>query len=340
MCRTKTFQRECFQTARGSKESVSTNLGEYGSVVLTSAKPGLSAAQAKLEVRERIRQISETIEKRTGVPVLSGIGSFSPGGINLERSYREAVTGLHLALEKGKNYVFIEATEGERATPPHEEVRSTMRSLADAYEQGATAKVAVTREMFIRQVMFASLGQVGAVRTYLTAALQMLLDRFERKSGVGTKEARAMGDEWAGNIMEAQTPPDLVGVFGTALEALVRYQTRPHEAGAANRIESVLWELSTAPGKAWNVHMLCRKTGMSPPTFLKWFRKSAGMAFGPYLRRLRLKKAQEMLMEGNLTVERVAQECGFSSASSFIAFFQKATGRSPSQYRTQVSKPI
>jgi len=338
MCRIKTFQRECFQAARWTKESVATTLGDYGSVVLTSTRPGLSAAQAKVEVRERIRQLSETIEKRIGVPVLSGIGSFSPGGVDLTRSYREAVTGLHLALEKGRSPIFIEATEGERATPPHEEVRSTMRTLADAYERGAAAKVGVIREMLIRQVMFASLGQVGPVRTYLTASLQMLLERFERKSGAGADEARAVGDEWSGRLMEATTPPDLVGVFRVAIENLVRYQSRPLEAGAAARIETVLRELSDAPGKAWSVEVLCRKTGMSPPTFLKWFKKVAGAAFGPYLRQLRLVKAQEMLMEGTLTVERVAQECGFSSASAFIAFFQKASGLSPGRFRAQAAK--
>jgi AraC-like DNA-binding protein len=317
---------------------VSTALGDYGSIVLMSPKMGLSAAQSKLEVRERIRQLCAMIEKRIGSPVLAGVGSSSPGGVDLARSYREAVTGLHLALEGGRTPVFIEATVDESATPPHAEVRATMRNLAEAYERGTTAKINLIREVFIRQVMFASLAQVGSIRTYMTAALQMLLERFERKSGVGTKEARALGDEWAGHILEARTPPELVGTFSTALETLVRYQTRPAEAGAANRIETVLRDLSDAPGKAWSVEVLCRRTGMSAPTFLKWFRKVSGTAFGPYLRRLRLMKAREMLMEGNLTVERVAQECGFSSASAFIAFFRKSSGVSPGRFRAQTIK--
>jgi len=335
MCRTKAFQRECFLAARRVKESVATSLGDYGSVVLTSVKPGLSAAQAKLEVRERVRQLGEMIEERIGTPVLSGIGSFSPGGVDLARSYREAVTGLHLALEKGRGPVFIEATVGERAMPPHEEMRAIMRSLADAFERGAIAKAAATREVFIRQIMFASLGRVDTMRSYLVGALQMLLERFERKSGVGAKEAKAVGDRWSGRLMEAMTPPDMVGIFRAALENLARYQVKPQEAGASTRIESILQDLADAPGKTWTVAMLCRRVGMSPPTFLKRFHQTAGMAFGPYLRHLRLVKAREMLMEGNFTVGRVGQECGFSSSSAFITFFRKATGESPGSFRAK-----
>jgi AraC-like DNA-binding protein len=178
--------------------------------------------------------------------------------------------------------------------PPHEEMRAIMRSLADAFERGAIAKAAATREVFIRQIMFASLGRVDTMRSYLVGALQMLLERFERKSGVGAKEAKAVGDRWSGRLMEAMTPPDMVGIFRAALENLARYQVKPQEAGASTRIESILQDLADAPGKTWTVAMLCRRVGMSPPTFLKRFHQTAGMAFGPYLRHLRLVKAREM----------------------------------------------
>ena len=119
------------------------------------------------------------------------------------------------------------------------------------------------------------------------------------------------------------------GVFGTALETLMRYQERPLEAGAAAKIETVLREMIDAPGKVWNLTRLCRLTGMSAPTFMKWFKRTTGSAFGPYLRGLRLTRAKEMLSEGNFTMERIALECGLSSSSSFIAFFRKATGSTP-----------
>jgi len=78
---------------------------------------------------------------------------------------------------------------------------------------------------------------------------------------------------------------------------------------------------------------VCRRAGVSAPTYLKSFRQIAGLSFGPFLRGLRLEKAREMLQDGSLGLERVAQECGFSSAQSFIPIFRKAYGTSPRKYR-------
>lgn len=338
LCRNRAFQRECFLASRRVPESVATMLDDYGSLVLTSAKPGTSFAQAKLEVRERVRCLAETLERKVGTQVIIGIGSFSPGGENLGRSRQEAVTALHLALMRGREPVFLQSRGSEPEGPPHEEVRAAMRSLADAFERGAHSKMTAAREMFARKVMVTTLGRLDAIRTYFSAALQMVLVIFERKSGVGTQEARALGDQWSGRLMDATSTPELVEVFRGALAVLAHYQVAPKEAGASTRVEALLRDMAECPGKPWHVRKICRDVHMSPPTFLKWFGKNAGLAFGPYLRRLRLAKARELLTEGDLALERVAQECGYSSASAFISFFRRETGITPRRFRAQTAR--
>jgi AraC-like DNA-binding protein len=337
MCRNKIFQRECFLAARRVPESVATTLGDYGSLVLTSAKPGVTLPQARLEVRERVRHLVEMLEKKVGVQVIVGIGTFTPGGEDLGRSRREAVTALHLALVKGREPVFIDSVEQEREAPPHEELRASMRVLTDAFERGSNPKMSASRELLVRRVMVASLGRLESMRTYLSMALQMLLTSFEQKSGVGTPESRAIGDRWTSRLMEAASTPELVETFRGAVANLSHYQVNPQESGASACVEAIMREMSEAPGKPWHVRKICRGIRMSPPTFLKWFHKSAGMAFGPYLRRLRLVKARELLTDGDLALERVAQECGYSSASAFIMFFRKEAGMTPREFRDQTS---
>ena len=333
LCRAKAFQRECFLAARKLPESVSSALGDYGALLLTSAKPGLTAAQGRLEVRDRIQEIRLVLERKFGVTVLAGVGSFQPGGGDLSRSYGEAVTGLHLAMESGKNPTFVEATAGESRVPPHAEVWARMWDLVGAFERGAAAKLIVARERFLRQVLFASLDQSDQVRGHLLSALQVLLERFERKSGVGKETARKLGEEMTGRLLEARTSPDLVGSFGASLESLARYHEKPKEAGIAGRVEETLRDLKADPARAWKLRDLCARAGVSAPTYLKSFRQVAGISFGPYLRGLRLEKAREMLQDGNLGLERVAQECGFSSAQSFIPIFRRAFGKSPRKYK-------
>jgi AraC-like DNA-binding protein len=51
-----------------------------------------------------------------------------------------------------------------------------------------------------------------------------------------------------------------------------------------------------------------------------------------FIRKVRLKKAAELLASGKMNVSEVTYTCGFSSPTSFSALFKKFYGVSPSQY--------
>ena len=44
-------------------------------------------------------------------------------------------------------------------------------------------------------------------------------------------------------------------------------------------------------------------------------------------------KAMTLLAEGKLSVGQIAVQCGFASEEYFYAFFKRATGQTPLQYR-------
>jgi AraC-like DNA-binding protein len=332
-CRAREFQHECFLAARRKPECVAGPLGDYGSIILTSYRPGATTAQARLEVREKIRTFREELEKRFGMTVLAGAGFLRAGSLDLARSYRAAVAGLHLAVQAGRNPTFVEATVNEREGVPTAGLRASVRELADAMSRASQDRLAISRDKFIRQVLFASHGQSEVARIHCLSALYILLERFEGKSGVSLNAARTLGDDLADRVASAGNLPDLMAAFTGAMEALERYQEKPREAGTAARVEQVLKDIELEPGKPWKLHEICKRTGMSTPTFLKWFRKLTGSGFGPFLRKARLTKARQMLQEGPLTLERIAQECGFNSASYLIQAFKRTMGTSPRKYK-------
>lgn len=51
------------------------------------------------------------------------------------------------------------------------------------------------------------------------------------------------------------------------------------------------------------------------------------------MRRVRLNRATRLLLDSPLTVEDVARECGFRSATYFCRFFKRETGTTPVLYR-------
>lgn len=65
------------------------------------------------------------------------------------------------------------------------------------------------------------------------------------------------------------------------------------------------------------------------------FKRSTGMSMREYLIKIRLKNAESLLIETNLSVNEIAYRCGFLDPLYFSASFKKAFGASPVYFRKQ-----
>lgn len=71
--------------------------------------------------------------------------------------------------------------------------------------------------------------------------------------------------------------------------------------------------------------------------FSKRFREETDVTPYNYLTGVRLKNAMRMLLETDLTVEQIADECAFCSSANFIRCFRQNTGMTPSQFRRGIA---
>lgn len=85
-----------------------------------------------------------------------------------------------------------------------------------------------------------------------------------------------------------------------------------------------------------NLADLAGKHYLSYIQFSRRFKHSTGTTPQNYIARLRLKKAQLLLSETNLSVKQIARDCGFSSEYYFCNFFRKQCGLPPTHYRTMI----
>ena len=68
------------------------------------------------------------------------------------------------------------------------------------------------------------------------------------------------------------------------------------------------------------------------------FRQATGMSVSSYIIQQRMEMACRMLEQSELPPGTVAQRCGFSDYPYFFKQFKRATGRSPTEYRSQMQK--
>jgi len=72
---------------------------------------------------------------------------------------------------------------------------------------------------------------------------------------------------------------------------------------------------------------------MSPTYFSRKFKKVTGFGFKEYLCKIRLKQAENLLLQTKNSITEIALQCGFNDSNYFGDVFKKARGMSPHQYR-------
>ena len=65
----------------------------------------------------------------------------------------------------------------------------------------------------------------------------------------------------------------------------------------------------------------------------KKFKQICGVTFEQYLQNLRMRRACELLLETNLSIDAVANSVNYSNTDCFRKTFKKHTGKSPSEFR-------
>jgi AraC-like DNA-binding protein len=79
---------------------------------------------------------------------------------------------------------------------------------------------------------------------------------------------------------------------------------------------------------------LAREVGRSRFYLVRRFRGMTGMTPGAFLKRVRLVKAMNLLVESRLEIKHIAREVGYADPSAFSRAFRATAGTSPRLYRS------
>lgn len=83
-----------------------------------------------------------------------------------------------------------------------------------------------------------------------------------------------------------------------------------------------------------------RIAGLTASAFSRAFRKTTGQTFVGYRNACRIREACRLLIETDLSVTRIAGECGFENLANFNRRFRDRQGLSPREYRRLHNRPV
>jgi transcriptional regulator GlxA family with amidase domain len=110
-----------------------------------------------------------------------------------------------------------------------------------------------------------------------------------------------------------------------------RWESLPTDA----RVRNVLAALESDLGTVWTNERMAQMAALSTGGFVRLFREAVGTSPQGYLLRLRLVRARTLLLQTELSIEAVTEQCGFCDRSYFSTVFRREIGVPPAAFRAQ-----
>lgn len=120
------------------------------------------------------------------------------------------------------------------------------------------------------------------------------------------------------------------------LTATAALETPTNQPLASGSLELARRWLQAHRNQPYSLAATAAAAAASPRTLLRWFAQVHGQTPLDYLHGLRVAQAQVLLQTTYLTVEAVAQQCGYGDVGSFRKVFARSTGETPGAYRQRL----
>ncbi len=115
-------------------------------------------------------------------------------------------------------------------------------------------------------------------------------------------------------------------------EYIKKYSKRTFKYDFVLRIKNLIYDNLSNP--CFQISSEVRRLGFNTDYFRRCFAEEMGETPLEYMTRLRIERAKGLLVQKNfISVEAVAEQCGFSDSFYFSKVFKKHTGSSPTAYR-------
>ena len=249
------------------------------------------------------------------------------GGFTLTEGIHAAGTSLPWHHHDGPTLCFVlrgaftETSGGERltCTPETLKVMPAGERHCDDFDRGDARGLLVETDA----------GRAQAIRSHAP----VLDERVACHGGIAAAIARRVYQEF--RLMDDAAPLAIEGLLLELLAALSRRGAEgspEHGAPWIGEARDLLHaDITSRPTLA----ELAAAVGVHPVTLARTFRRTFGCTVGEYLRRLRIERASEQLVSGDLPLAEIALGAGFADQSHFSNVFRRRTGMSPSMFRRE-----
>ena len=209
--------------------------------------------------------------------------------------------------------------------------------------------IASREEPMLALIVDIDMGMLNRIINHMDEHIDhSLLERREKHRGLYVAAVTPMIRDVAVRLLSALQSPMESGVLGRGLvyellfrimcgeNAAVLYALAMRNTNVA-KIEKALKLIHSRYNSAMNVDSLAALVNMSPSAFHRAFNDVTASSPIQYIKKIRLTKARDLLLEQRVRVSEAAIHVGYESTAQFSREFKRYFGNSPSECRNNVS---
>jgi len=279
-----------------------------------------SSPCAKNEERKKIiRKAGRLIREYGKVRVFAGIGDAAPGFEHLNRSLRHALRAVEYKIfDKGDILCAYEEIErGQEVRLPHLQVQDNMLELWGELNR------------------IYGIGQTQAVmdllKTRYNETMEFIRNRLTKKTAVSEREEivyKEFSSCWTLDEMKQEIK-----------KGLDKLEEVSQETGTINAhlMEQVIRFVDENITEELDLNIIAEKFHRSPGYISTMFKRYAEGGFNSYVTEKRIGIARNLLKDRSISIQEVAEACGYYNAKYFSVVFKKVVGQTPREYRENIS---
>ena len=283
-----------------------------------------------------VEKFRQNLLKKSPYPVRLGVGRSYRDLGKLSYSRVEAIEAIRDSNHGGLCYVDDLYVSRQFTT---RKLESQRRRIIELFKSGQLEQMEQNMAQLVEIVRSES--PVRADAPYPTSIRRTILEvLFEimhigSDTGVDVDKLMDYQDPYS-RVFEICGTPELLRWLGDTAQKIYEAMTERQSKAQHNMLEraKACIEANLAdPGLS--LSLVSQELEITPTYFSAFFIREMGMGFQEYVTGLRIEKAKMLLDETNERISRIAECCGFRSASYFIVVFRKQLGISPNEYRNK-----
>ena len=107
----------------------------------------------------------------------------------------------------------------------------------------------------------------------------------------------------------------------------------PVSTFSAYRVHHIMNRIIRHPDEEHRLVDLAHEAGLTPSHFCRVFRRATGLSPHQFVLKVKLERAQQMLVQTTMPLSGIADSLGFTSQSHFSRAFRQFSGETPSAFR-------